>query len=115
MRQRRVGGRVKSAPDIQGKGAHGEVKAKVASVQEGVDAVEIIEDDWRNPEDAHRPLDKRWCGETYFEMSTGEWRIYAHPPWRRALMTPEGVRGLDLLPGIQWTGRRRTVVRAQEN
>ena len=81
---------------------------------EGSDDTEVIEDDWRNPNDAHRPLEKRWCGETYFELSTGEWRIYVHPPWRRALMKPEGVQGIELFPGRQWTGRRRTVVRAQE-
>ena len=114
LRQRRLSGRARSALDIQGTGTQGEVKARVASVQEGVDDLDVIDDDWRNPVDAHRPLEKRWYGETYFQMSTGEWRIYVHPPWRRALMTPESVRGLELEPGVQWTGRRRTIVRAQE-
>ena len=82
-----------------------------------VQAVEVcygycIEDDWRVKDRAHKVLGAPWQGETQFELSTGGWVPYQHPKWRHALMTPMRVKGLERPEGTQWTGRRRTLVRA---
>ena len=85
---------------------------KGEAAQEEANTVQVIEDDWRDRALAHRVLDRQWHGETHFEVSTGEWKSYIHHSWRHALMTPKRVRALDLDEGTQWTGRRRTLVRA---
>ena len=82
-----------------------------------VQAVEVcygycIEDDWRVRDRAHKVLGAPLQGETQFELSTGSWVPYQHPKWRHALMTPMRVKGLVKPEGTQWTGRRRTLVRA---
>jgi len=105
LNQWRRSGRAKTALDIQGKG-------KGDAAQEEANTIQVIEDDWRDRALAHRVLDREWHGETHFEVSTGEWKSYIHYGWRHALMTPKRVRALDLEEGTQWTGRRRTLVRA---
>ena len=94
-----------------------EPEATEVEKDSSVQAVEVcygycIEDDWRVRDRAHKVLGAPLQGETQFELSTGSWVPYQHPKWRHALMTPMRVKGLVKPEGTQWTGRRRTLVRA---
>ena len=72
------------------------------------DVILTIEDDWRQSKSPHRALPFRWCGRTELEVSDGTWRSFEHRGWRRALMTPVGVKELKLPAGLEWTGWRLT-------
>ena len=51
-----------------------------------------------------------WTGRTGFDTSNGQWVYVEHNGPRQALMTPKQVKVLKLPKGIEWTGKRRTVV-----
>ena len=59
---------------------------------------------------AHQAWPMRWTGETQFEATDGSWKSVQHSDQRRALMTPKRVRSLQLPSGVEWTGKRRTVI-----
>ena len=62
------------------------------------------------PASSHQIWPTLWMGETHFEATDGSWKSVRHTAKRRALMTPKRVAGLKLPAGVEWTGRRRTVI-----
>ena len=63
-----------------------------------------------NKASSHQVWPTRWTGETQFEATDGSWTSVRHSDQRRALMTPKRVRSLKLPSGVEWTGKRRTVI-----
>ena len=63
-----------------------------------------------NQASSHQVWPTLWMGETHFEATDGSWKSVRHTAKRRALMTPKRVAGLKLPSGVEWTGKRRTVI-----
>ena len=63
-----------------------------------------------DPASSHQIWPALWVGETHFEATDGSWKSVRHTTKRRALMTPKRVSGLKLPSGVEWTGKRRTVI-----
>ena len=63
-----------------------------------------------NRASSHQVWPTLWLGETQFEATDGSWKSVRHTAQRRALMTPKRVAGLKLPSGVEWTGKRRTVI-----
>ena len=107
LSQRRESGRARSGLNIQGKSAPGNADSSTATG----DRVNIcLEDDWMKPASSHQIWPTLWMGETHFEATDGSWKSVRHTAKRRALMTPKRVAGLKLPSGVEWTGKRRTVI-----
>ena len=107
LSQRRESGRARSGLNIQGKSAPGNADSSTATG----DRVSIcLEDDWMKPASSHQIWPTLWMGETHFEATDGSWKSVRHTAKRRALMTPKRVAGLKLPSGVEWTGKRRTVM-----
>ena len=107
LSQRRESGRAKSGLNIQGKSAPGNADSSTAT-GEGIGI--CLEDNWMSSASSHQIWPTLWLGETHFEATDGSWKSVRHPHKRRALMTPKRVAGLKLPSGVEWTGRRRTVI-----
>ena len=69
-----------------------------------------MEDSWLSSTAPHRVWPTPWTGTSSFEATDGSWQSVRHEQKRHALMTPTRVSRLKLPPGVQWTGRRRTVI-----
>ena len=69
-----------------------------------------LAEDWKHGLDAHRVLDRSWTGVSRFEASDGSWREVVHTTPRRAMMTPMGVKELELPGRFGWTGKRLTYI-----
>ena len=107
LSQRRESGRARSGLNIQGKNAPG--NAKPSTVAGDVNSI-CLEDNWKVQASSHQVWPTRWTGETQFEATDGSWQRVRHIDQRRALMTPKRVRSLELPSGVEWTGKRRTVI-----
>ena len=107
LSQRRESGRARSGLNIQGKNTTGSASPSTATG----DRVSIcLEDDWMKAASSHQIWPTLWMGETHFEATDGSWKSVRHTAKRRALMTPKRVAGLKLPSGVEWTGKRRTVI-----
>ena len=107
LSQRRESGRARSGLNIQGKSAPDSAGASTAT---GDVASICLEDNWMLQASSHQVWPTRWTGETQFEATDGSWKSVRHSDQRRALMTPKRVRSLKLPSGVEWTGKRRTVI-----
>ena len=108
LSQRRESGRARSGLNIQGKSAPS--NTDVSSTATGDDVGICLEDNWMNVASSHQIWPTLWLGETHFEATDGSWKSVRHTAKRRALMTPKRVAGLKLPSGVEWTGKRRTVI-----
>ena len=107
LSQPRESGRARSALHIQGKSTPDNADSSTATG----DSVSIcLDDNWTNQASSHQIWPTLWTGETQFEATDGSWKSVRHTAKRRALMTPKRVAGLKLPSGVEWTGKRRTVI-----
>ena len=108
LSQRRESGRARSGLNIQGKNAPSKTDGSSTASGDGVGI--CLEDNWMNSASSHQIWPTLWLGETHFEATDGSWQSVRHTAKRRALMTPKRVAGLKLPSGVEWTGKRRTVI-----
>ena len=67
----------------------------------------VVEDDWMGPQ---RMWPQKWIGGSKVQSSNGEWHEVVHRRPRRAFMTLVQMKVLELPLGVEWTGKRVTVV-----
>ena len=107
LSQRRESGRAKSGLNIQGKSSSSAARLSTAT---GDQSSICLDDNWMNEASSHQVWPTLWLGSTQFEATDGSWKSVRHTAPRRALMTPKRVTSLKLPSGVEWTGRRRTVI-----
>ena len=108
LSQRRESGRARSGLNSQGKNAArtSDVRSTATGDRVGI----CLEDNWKHQASSHQVWPTLWMGETLFEATDGSWKSVRHTSKRRALMTPKRVSDLKLPSGVEWTGKRRTLI-----